>query len=303
MEASIIIATYNRADVLEKCLEALSKQVFKGVFEVVIINDGGTDKTESVVQKFGKKLKIVYLKQKNSGQGIARNTGIKEARGEVTIFINDDIIVEENFLEEHLKLHKNNPEINFAVLGFIDWHPEIEVSTFMKWLTNGSNILGKFGGHQFAFEKLEGKKYADFNFFYTSNISLKTALLKKEAFDTSFDCYGWEDVELGYRLEKKCGLKIRYNKKALGYHHHVINLKSFEKRMKMIGRGIKIFDRIHPELKKAPSKLKLIIFKLLSLPPALFLLKILKNKNGGIASDFYFYALSKKYFLKGYYEK
>lgn len=300
---SIVIATFNRCGVLALCLTALTRQKGKVKFEVIIVDDGGSDDTRKVCESFGDKLQIKYFYQENQGQGIARNLGISESSGEIIVFINDDIIVSENFLVEHLLIHEKHLEGKVAVLGFIDWDPQIKITPFMKWLTNGSCVLGKFGGHQFAFEKLAQKNEADYNFFYTSNISLKKSLLRKEHFCTEFKAYGWEDIELGYRLDKKHGLVLRYNHKAIGYHHHEITVESFGKRMEMIGASVRIFDSMHSELKKSPAMLKRIIFRFLGSIPVLAILKFFMKSDGGYAFDLYHYALSKKYFLKGFYNK
>jgi len=184
-------------------------------------------------------------------------------------------------------MHKKHPEIRAAVLGLILWHPEIEVTPFMKWLTNG-----KDGGTQFAYDLLKDKETADYNFFYTSNISLKRKLLEKHRFDPDFHSYGWEDIELGYRLTKEENLVLYYQKSALGYHHHEIDEKSLAKRMRSIGRASKIFHKKHPELKKIPPAWKRLILWLISRKPVLTIAKKLKK-------SFYYYALSKRYLLEG----
>lgn len=268
----------------------------------MVVDDGSTDDTKLVVASMSlpSPVKINYLYQANQGQGMARNLGIQQTNSEITVLIGDDIMVTPTFLEEHLGLHQKFSAENQAVLGLIDWHPDLPITPFRRWLTNGSGILGKYGGHQFAYEKLAGKSEADYNFFYTSNLSLKTALLKRYPFDSEFSKYGWEDIELGYRLTKKANLVIHYNPKALGYHYHQLDEKSLGPRMRMIAASAYFIDKKYPELKKVPSGQKKLIFKLISNPVSLLILKLIslvlpmqKTK------DYYYYALSKKYFLIG----
>ncbi len=304
IKISVIIPTYNRSDILLKTLDALNRQKFlTDNFEIIIINDGSSDDTENKVTKYlkiNKDLNAKYLKQKNSGQGIARNNGIAHCKGDIIVFIGDDIIVSENFLTEHLKFHQKYKSGNDAVLGFIDWHPEIQITNFMKWLTNGSSIFGKFGGHQFAYEKLNGKDIADFNFFYTSNISIKREIIEKkeDQFDCDFGTYGWEDIELGYRLQKKYGLKLHYNPNAIAFHYHYLDEKSLKQRMQSIGQSAHIIHNKHPELKKIPSKLKQLIFLILGSLPSLALIWLMKNISKKYTT-LWFYALSKRYFMQG----
>ncbi len=302
---SVIIPTFNRADILIKTLSALKNQTLsKDDFEVIIVNDGSTDNSEEKIldfQKNNKDIDLKYFKQKNSGQGIARNLAISKSSGKILLFIGDDIIPDQNFLVEHMKFHQIHKSANHAVLGFIDWHPDIEITPFMKWLTNGSSIFGKFGGHQFAYEKLEGKIDADYNFFYTSNISIKRDIIeeREDQFDTDFGSYGWEDIELGYRLHKKYGLKVFYNKDAIGYHYHVLNEDSLKPRMFAIGKSAHIIDSKHPELKKVPGILKGFCLSLLGSLPSLAKIWLINKLTGNKFQALWFYALSKRYFMKG----
>ncbi|MEK9132232.1 MAG: glycosyltransferase family A protein, partial [Patescibacteria group bacterium] len=127
MRFSIIIPTYNRKEKLTECIKALSTQDFKkSEFEVLVIDDGGIDNTENLIEKLQKSVPMVirYFRQENQGQGVARNTGIKEAFGEITLLLGDDIIATNGLLKEHDRIHKQHTEENAAVLGFthpIDW--------------------------------------------------------------------------------------------------------------------------------------------------------------------------------------
>ena len=304
MLLSVIIPTYNRCEILKECLTALFHQTLpKRDYEVIVVDDGSKDNTKATVKKLQKKhSNLFYFYKKNQGQGIARNFGFEKAKGGVVVFIGDDIIVIKDFLNEHLRYHLRFTRENEAVLGFITWHPKLVINSFMRWMTNGSAIFGRFGGHQFAYEKLAGKTEADFNFFYTSNISLKREIIEKkeDQFDSDFGSYGWEDIELGYRLYKKYGLKIFYNEKALGYHYHELDESTLERRMFMIGKSAHIIHSKHPELNKVPGKIKQICFRILgSLPVIGFIWSINKfTKNKFLA--LYFYALSKRYFMKGF---
>lgn len=305
MLISVIIPTYNRCKILEICLKALFKQDLPANnIEIIIVDDGSRDDTKQVVKRFQEAHEnLYYLHQENQGQSIARNMGLKKAKGDVVLFIGDDIIVKPDFLSQHMRYHLRYPDENQAVLGFTTWHPDITMTPFMQWLTNGSNILGRFGGHQFAYEKLKDKEEADYNFFYTSNISIKLSLLDKYPFDPSFSRYGWEDIELGYRLHKRVGLKLYYNPEAIGYHHHVMTEDGLAKRMRNIGSSAHIFHKKYPELKKVPPLWKQIIFILMSNPLSISAIRFIRNITQGKFSDLYYYALSKKYFLEGLHNK
>lgn len=331
MELSVVIPTYNRADILQKTITSLLKQTLSH-FEIVIVDDGSTDggATEKMIKKLitsnRKDINIQYIKQKNHGQGVARNNGIHHAHGEYILIIGDDIIpAHEHFLNAHLNAHKEESS-DVAVLGYTEWDPSIEINDCMKFLSNGSCIVGKYGGNQFAYEKLNGDsehrdsfgekikehillkgerlpsqhvRYATYDFFYTSNISIKKKWLIKEKFDESLKSYGWEDIEIGYRLCKKHNLKIRYQPNAKAYHHHEIHEKDIASKMINIGKSINAFAKIHPELSILPSRKKLLIFQLLS-NNMILLLTSIAGKIWKKARNYYYYCLSKKYFLQGY---
>ena len=305
MFISVIIPTFNRANTLKECLVALCEQDFPlESFEVIVVDDGSKDETRDVADKFKTRLpNLKYVHQSNRGQGIARNLGVKKAIGDIIVFIGDDILVKEDFLTEHLRYHLRFIDENDAVLGFTTWHPKLTITPFMKWLENGSCILGKYGGHQFAYEKLKDKEMADYNFFYTSNISLNRSLLEKYPFDPGLSGYGWEDIELGYRLHNRVDLKIHYNPGAIGFHNHAMTEESLKARMRSIGLYARIINKKYPELKKVPDWKKRIIFSLLSNKLTLSLLGLIRNISQGTYCNLYFFALSKKYFMEGINQK
>lgn len=295
MRFSVVIPTYNRSEKLKNCLKSLFEQDYsKHEYEIVVIDDGSNDDTQQILKKFQKKspVPLSFFSQQNQGQAIARNFGIQKAVGEIILLIGDDIIATPQLLKEHDHTHKNYPEENAGCLGFITWHPKLNATPLMKFMERGGAIFNRFGGHQFAFDLLERKTTADYNFFYTSNISLKSSLLKKFKFDPWFSGYGWEDIELGYRLTQQAGLVLYYEPNAIAFHDHFMTFDDFIARMHNIGRSSWIINKRYPELNKIPSNRKQAIFRILSHPLVLPILKLL-NRNLG------FYALSKKYFLEG----
>ena len=83
------------------------------------------------------------------------------------------MIPTETLLEEHIKYHEKYSDINYSVLGFIDWHPAIKLDSFKKYITEVS-------GDQFGFNFIDNLQLVPYQFFYTSNISLKEFLLKNK---------------------------------------------------------------------------------------------------------------------------
>ena len=238
LSLTIIIPTYNRKEILKKCLNALFIQTYsQSNFEIIVIDDGSTDGTEGVVKEIIKSAPVGlrYFKQANKGPAAARNAGIKNAQGDIVLLIGDDIIATKTLIEEHIKWHNSNPENNVSILGFVTWSPEIKVTPFMKWLENG--------GPQFCYYNLRHGQEVSWHRFWTCNISLKRRfLIGNGLFDEDFPYAAYEDSELGCRLQKK-GLRLFYNKLAISYHYHYTSLDDACQRMIKVGESASIFSK------------------------------------------------------------
>lgn len=241
---TVIIPTYNRIETLQKTLRAYNNQtVSPDVFEVLIIDDGSTDRTQEVISRLRNELHYTlhYHHQTNQGPGKARNWGIKNTTTEYIFLTGDDIIPDQNMIWEHCKSHISDPREDLAVLGHIDWPPEMPMNPLMYFLT-------KYTGMQFGFNQIQDPENAGFEFFYTSNISLKTSFLKQnELFNPKFVHAAYEDIELGYRLQNQ-GMKIKYNKRALGNHDHAMTFDSVCRRQHKCGQMAVVLCQLHPEL-------------------------------------------------------
>ena len=88
---SVIIPSYNSGKFLGEAIESVVNQTYKNI-EIIVINDGSTDNTEEIAKKWQKRdERVRYLKHKeNKGPSAARNTGIKNSRGEYIAFLDDD---------------------------------------------------------------------------------------------------------------------------------------------------------------------------------------------------------------------
>ena len=92
-------------------------------FEVIVVDDGSRDKTKHFLSGFVVKHEnFRFFSQKNKGQGIARNLGTTKAKGNIIVFIGDDIIVKKNFLSQHLRFHLG---MLVKIVRFWGLHPGI----------------------------------------------------------------------------------------------------------------------------------------------------------------------------------
>ncbi len=253
-DLSVVIPTRNRPAILRKTLLAFSSQTLApDHFEVVVVDDGSTDDTIAMLERFNAPFALRVFRQPHQGPNAARNRGIGAARGRIVVITGDDMIPEPGFLAAHLKFHEQHPAELDAMLGFIDWSPEITVTPFMR------SLVSKDGGFQFAFHEVRDGM-ADYRLFYTSNVSLKAALLARQAvlFDPDFTYPAYDDIELGYRLERQ-GMRLHYRPLAVTCHHHEMTPESFAARQRNAGRMAVVFARKHPELGRGQLEVEAIL--------------------------------------------
>ncbi len=240
MTWSVIIPTYNRAEILAKCLTALGHQTFPHAFEVIAVDDGSTDRTPQLLGQWSSsKYRFRFLRQQNKKPAAARNLGMEHATGDCILFLGDDIIASPELLAEHAR-GQNRAAGDAAVLGYTVWSSELRVTRFMQY-------LGEHGW-QFGYSLIRDPMDLPFNFFYTSNISLPRSLMQRVGtFDESFGTAGWEDTEYGYRLKKEGG-KMVFRREARAEHLHFTTFQSFCARQFRVGQFAPYFYKKHPEL-------------------------------------------------------
>ena len=97
---SFIIPVYNRPEETKELLESFTRLEGDIDYEIVIVEDGSSLKSEDVVQSFGSQLNISYFYKKNSGPGDSRNFGMRHAKGNYFIILDSDVILPSNYLVE-----------------------------------------------------------------------------------------------------------------------------------------------------------------------------------------------------------
>ena len=112
---SIIVPVYNVEKYLDRCIQSILVQSFKK-FELVLINDGSTDNSLKICQKYREEdNRIVLISQPNKGLSAARNTGLENIHGEYVCFIDSDDFVEKNYLRSlYNNLEKNKADISIC---------------------------------------------------------------------------------------------------------------------------------------------------------------------------------------------
>ena len=115
VKLSIIIPVYNVENYLSRCLESILNQTFND-FEIICVNDGSTDNSLAVLQKFkSNDERIIIIDKKNEGSGVARNVGLSIAKGDYIYFVDGDDWIEDNALD---KIVVKADELNTDILIF-----------------------------------------------------------------------------------------------------------------------------------------------------------------------------------------
>ncbi|MGL5932161.1 MAG: glycosyltransferase family 2 protein [Cetobacterium sp.] len=178
---SIIVPVYNTEKYLEKCLKSILSQSLKEI-EVIVINDGSTDKSDTIIQKY-KMIdnRVIVINKKNGGLSSARNAGIKIARGKYILNIDSDDWIEGNYFEDIYR--KAEEEKLDIVVTDILWDYENKKIIYKKDLDihdneiiNNDIYLDMFFKDQIypaVWNKLYKRKlYKDYNILHPENVSL-----------------------------------------------------------------------------------------------------------------------------------
>jgi glycosyltransferase involved in cell wall biosynthesis len=173
---SVIVPTHNRRKLLEKKLKALEAQ--QQPFEVIVIADGCTDDTAAFLQTYKPTYDLSCLETPGKGVSFARNLGAKEAKGDVLLFSDDDVIPSSGWIEAHAKVH--------AVANCIG----------VGRLVLPKELVGTGAA------ELPGPQVYWWNITGNSSSIPKHLFMQVGGYDETFLEYGGEDPDLGYRLKK-----------------------------------------------------------------------------------------------------
>jgi GT2 family glycosyltransferase len=211
---SVVVPTYQRPRQLEVCLNALVRLDYpKDRYEIIIVNDGGTESLEPLASAFEHPPGITFLDQANSGPATARNEGVRSARGDYIAFTDDDCVPEPRWLR--------------ALAG-----------AFQKWPSAliGGSTINQLADNTYstASHSLIMALYAYYNrdpqratFFTSNNIAMPRDLFWSiGGFDESFPMAAAEDRDLCDRWRDQ-SLPTVHAPDAIVGHSHELNLSGF----------------------------------------------------------------------------
>ncbi|MGI0493146.1 glycosyltransferase [Alkalinema pantanalense CENA528] len=237
---SVIVPTYNRPRPLQACLQAIAQMDYpRDRFEVIVVDDGGTQPLEAIVEPWQSKLALTLIQQPNAGPGAARNHGATQARGDYLAFTDDDCQPDRrwlNTLATQIQIHPT-ALIGGAIHNRLTRNPCAEASQLII------SYLYQYFAHNPQAPR-----------FFTSNnlVVPRDRFLALGGFDPAFRIAS-EDRELCDRWNQQAEPLI-YCPAAQVFHSHDLNLWSFWKQHFNYGRGGFRFQQQHTQ-RQSPSKL------------------------------------------------
>jgi glycosyltransferase involved in cell wall biosynthesis len=237
MYFSIVIPVYNRPAEIDEFLDSIVQQDYSGDYEVILIEDGSTVKSEEVALRYKDRLAIYYFYKENTGPGDSRNYGMQKAKGDYFIIFDSDCIVPSHYLSiVEQSLSANYVDFfggpDKALKSFSDIQKAINFS-MTSFLTTG----GIRGGS----EKLNKFQPRSFNM----GLSKKAFL----AFGGFSNIHPGEDPDLSIRLWE-LGFKSRLIPDAYVYHKRRIDWDKFAIQTTKFGKARPILDSWHPNYQR-----------------------------------------------------
>lgn len=165
MRVSIVIPAYNAETTIKKSVESALNQNFpKEEFEVIVVNDGSTDRTLEVLKSFGSRIRVIS--QENQGAVKAANRGFGEAKGDYVVKLDADDYFEPSLLKEMARVLDEHPEVDFVYSDYYE-----EQSGSRKLISTKENIFNTIAiGIMFRREKFaeigfyrEGVVFAEYD--------------------------------------------------------------------------------------------------------------------------------------------
>lgn len=232
MKISFIIPVFNRSKETEELLRSLSLQTDQE-FEVIIVEDGSTESSEPVVEKFRDRLDISYYFKDNSGPGPSRNFGCEKANGEYLIFLDSDCLLPEGYVQIVRETLKRSYTDAFG--GPDKAH--VDFTKFQKAINFSMTSFLTTGGIRGGNEKMEKFRPRSFNMGFSRDVFDSSGGFSNMRFG--------EDLDLSIRILEQ-GYHTQLIREAYVYHKRRTNLRQFFKQVYNSGIARINLQKRHP---------------------------------------------------------
>jgi GT2 family glycosyltransferase/peptidoglycan/xylan/chitin deacetylase (PgdA/CDA1 family) len=236
---SVVIPTYQRREIVTATVAALDRQRQRS-FEVVVVVDGSSDGSAEALRGLGVDFPLTVLEQANQGRAAAVNAGARASKGELIVFLDDDMEADPGLLEEHGRCHDEGADVALGDLPLNPRSPRDLISWGVGlWARDRRDRLAAPGAEIGLGDLLTGQM----------SIS-RAAYDAVGGFDPSFTregLFGGEDIDFGYRL-LKAGYRIVFNPAAISYQYYEVDPDDYLRRAREAGRSDRELIVKHPEL-------------------------------------------------------
>lgn len=239
MRFSIVIPTHQRREIVRRSVTALEGQSFRD-FEAIVVVDGSTDGTASALRSLAVTFPLTVIEREREGAAIARNAGSAAARGELLVFLDDDMEADPGMLAEHDRSHREGADL---VVGHLPLHPDSPETLLSqgvaRWAEKRRKRLEDLGPEVPVTELNTGQMSVS-----------REAFLEMGGFDVSFTregLYGGEDFDFGYRAGRS-GMRVVFNPAAISHQYYAVDPAAYTRRTREAGRAARRLKTKHPEL-------------------------------------------------------
>ena len=234
---SIIVTTYNRQTLLERCLASLLVQEFpRDEYEIIVVDDGSGDTTAGLLTVLAREGQVRYIHQENCGWSVARNTGLARSQGEIVVFTDDDCRVPIDWLARYNTAYQEHPEFA-GIAGSMA-------------CDGGANLAGKIR-HQVHLEtfdllnaplKMTHQDAGEVLFCYGANRSFRREVLIGSSFDMTLLYF--DDYDLNLQLHER-GVRIYYDPAIQVTHCYILSARDRILADYRFGLSAVVFARKH----------------------------------------------------------
>ncbi|WP_456421206.1 glycosyltransferase [Lutibacter sp.] len=237
LQFSIIIPVFNRPKEIDELLQSLTLQTYSSSFEVIIVEDGSTEKSDEIVLEYKNLLNVNYFFKQNSGAGASRNYGMERATGNYFVIFDSDCIIPPHYLKEVASALDEN--YTDAYGGADAAHKSFTIiQKAINYSMTSFLTTGGIRGSKKAVDKFQPRS---FNF----GIS-KKAFEKTKGFS---DMKIGEDIDLTFRLWEY-NFKTQFIEKAFVYHKRRTTFQQFFKQTFAFGKARPFLNKKYPKTAK-----------------------------------------------------
>ncbi len=242
MTATVIVPTYNRPDVLARCLRGVLTNLEQVEAEVIVVDDCSEAANLKENERICDALSMRLVRhEKNAGLAATRNSGAKAASGDLLLFLDDDIIPESGYVQAHLALQAEEP---CAAVGNLSYPPDmVESSNFVRYMQS------RYLGHRSA-RDLRGIDLDNLpprNFGAGASAILAEHWTSIGGFDERIQTYGGEDEAMGYALHTR-SVKLKFCEGAHAIHYDHLSLERHKRKITETARfGYRHLREVSPD--------------------------------------------------------